>query len=112
MTLTALLNRPCTITTRADGTADDGYGNPTPVATTVTTVCELQQKTRDEPADEGELSVTQWLAIFPAGTILPTSATVTIDGQVYEVIGDSWAARNPRTQQPSHVEATLKRAGA
>src|SRR5689334_17240639 len=107
--LATLLNRPVTITRRLPSSDTDGYGNEIPDEDTVETVCELQQQQRTEPGDEGELSSTRWLAIFPAGTDLRTGDAIEVDGATYEVFGDPWPARNPRTRAESHVEATVVR---
>jgi hypothetical protein len=112
MPLEDLLNRPCTITRRSESGTIDDYGNDIPDEETVETVCELQQRTRltdGEPAGQGELSDTRWLLVLPAGTDIRTGDTVEVDGQVYEMFGDPWPARNPRTQEESHVECNLRR---
>lgn len=112
MTLTALLNRPLTLVTRtSDGTEDD-YGNDRPGETQTDVVGELQQIRRTEPVEDGELSDTSWMLFLPAGTVINTGDAVICDGQVYEVVGDPWQARNPRTQVESHIECTLRRTGA
>lgn len=103
--LTDLLNLPVTIVRRTTG---EGF-DPVPVESLVEVLGELQQTRRDEPANEGELSVTTWLLILPAGTDVRTGDAVIADGSIYEVVGDAWQARNPRTQLASHVECTLKR---
>lgn len=110
MALSTLINRPATILRRTydEGVTDD-YGNAIGTDEAIETVCEIQQRARTEPAGAGELSVTEWLAIFPAGVDLRTGDAVVVDGAVYELIGDPWAARNPRTQAESHIEATLRR---
>jgi hypothetical protein len=111
--ISGLLTRPVTIQRRSAGGSTDDYGNPTSTTETVSTIGELQQRVRDEPGGQGEVSRTDWLLVLPAGTPLDTSDTVTVDGRVFEVIGDPWPVRNPRTGQTSHVEATLRRvAGA
>lgn len=107
--LSTLLNRPMTILRRTASGTTDAYGADIPGTTEVEVVGELQQQRRDEPATEGELSDTRWLAIFPAGTSIDTGDAVACDGETFEVVGDPWAARNPRTQVVSHVEATLRR---
>lgn len=117
MTLTALLNRPVTLIARAASGDDDEYGNDKPDETLTATVCELQQRVRDEPdggqGAAGEISRTDWLLILPAGTPARTGDAAFIDGQIYELVGDPWIARNPRTQQVSHIECTVRRtAGA
>jgi hypothetical protein len=113
MTLSELINRDCSITRRTASGSTDDYGNEVATETTVDTVCELQQRNRSEPDAAGEFSDADWMLILPAGTEITTADTVTVDGQDYEVVGDPWPARNPRTREPSHVEATVRRtAGA
>lgn len=107
--LTDLLNLSVTIVRRSDTGGIDRYGNPMPTETFVETTGELQQIRRDEPADEGELSVTTWLLVLGADTDLRTGDAILANDGLYEVVGDPWQARNPRTQLASHVEATLKR---
>lgn len=108
--LTDLLNTPVTIITREyDPDTVDTGGVETPVETLTETVGELQQQQRTEPVEAGDLSDTKWLLILPAGASVMTGDAVLIDDMVFEVVGDPWHARNPRTQQASHVEATLRR---
>lgn len=106
-----LLTLPCTIQNRATGAAQDGFGNPVLAASgePVETVMELQQQGRTEDDDRGQVGEATWLAIWPAGTTVDEYAQVTTGGATYEVVGPPWAARNPRTRQASHVEATLRR---
>lgn len=106
MSLTDLLNLPVTIVRRTETT--DAF-DPVPVESLVETFGELQQTARAEPVGEGELSVTTWLLVLSAGTDVRTGDAVIADGATYEVVGAPWQARNPRTQLPSHVEATLKK---
>lgn len=90
-------------------TVDDGYGNQTPSgAAEVLTVCEIQQRTRLEAGGQGELSDTGWLIVLPASVNARTSDIVVADGVRYELVGDPWAARNPRTRSVSHVEASAR----
>lgn len=112
MSLAALLNRPLTIIQRSDAGAEDEYGNPVPTEAAVEVVGELQQIRRDEPGDQGEMSRTDWLLILPAGTSIDTGDAVICDGFIYEVVGDAERLRNPRTQEFSHVECTLRRTGS
>lgn len=108
-----LINTPCTLTLRLPGEKEDKYGKAIPVEDTVETVCEVQQDTREEPGDQGELSDTRWRAFFPAGTDLSTADSVSVEGLGdFEFVGDPWPARNPRTRQISHVEATLRQVAA
>lgn len=107
--LSTLINRPCTIIRRHEGTTRDAHGNLIPDEEEVETVCELQQRQRSEGDDAGELSDTRWMLFLPAGTEIDTGDGVVVDGQTFEMVGDPWNARNPRTQQESHIEATVRR---
>jgi len=110
MTLAQLLNTPVTILRRSASKETDPYGNPIASEEEVETVCEVQQRQRSEAGDAGELSDTQWLGIFPTETDLRTGDAVRVDGiGEFELVGSPWEARNPRTQSPSHVEATMRR---
>jgi hypothetical protein len=110
MALSNLLNRPCTITRRSTSSSVDEYGNPIDSVSNVETVCEIQQRSRDEQDDQAETSDTLWLLVLPPGTVIDTSDKVHVPGLGdFEMVGAPWPARNPRTQQESHVEATLRR---
>jgi hypothetical protein len=107
--LSKLLNRTVTITHRSASTDTDDYGNEIATETTTDTTGELQQQRRDEQDLAGETSDTHWLLILPAGTTIGTGDSVEVDGHVYELVGEPWPARNPRTRAESHIEATLRR---
>lgn len=107
--LAQLINRQCQIVRRSQSSDLDDYGNEIPGEEIVETVCELQQRRRDEPGGEGETSDTEWVAFFLPEADLDTGDGLIVDGVVYEVTGDPWSARNPRTQAESHIEATLRR---
>lgn len=107
--LSTLLNRPVTITRNLPSGDEDDYGNEIPTENVVETVGELQQVQRTEPGAAGELSVTHWLLMLPAGTDLRTGDSVEVEGAAYQLVGDPWQVRNPRTQAESHVEATVVR---
>lgn len=111
MTLTTLINRPCTITHRTWDGAADRYGSKLPVETDVVTVCELQQRQRNERDDAGETIDSSWLLVLLPETVIAAGDTVSVvgDGE-FEVHGEPWVSRNPRTQIVSHIEATVKRA--
>jgi hypothetical protein len=107
--ISQLLNTPVVITRNLPSSTTDAYGNEQPDTDETETFGELQQQQRSEPGSEGELSVTTWSLFLPAGTELRTSDTVEIDGATYQVTGDPWSVRNPRTGGVSHVEATVVR---
>jgi hypothetical protein len=109
VSIAGLLTLDCTITSRAGSGTIDDYGDETTDETTVTTVCELQQQQRNETTDPGTIADSTWLLILPAGTTIGPGDSVTINGDGYELVGEPWAARNPRTELASHVECTVKR---
>lgn len=108
MSIAGLLTLDCTITHRTASTAD-AYGDETSTTATVTTVCELQQRQRSETTDPGTIADSTWLLILPAGTTIGPGDSVTISGDAYEVHGEPWQARNPRTAVASHIEATVRK---
>lgn len=111
--LSELINQTCWIVTRpGSGDGDSYYGAEADetAATAVETVCEIQQRRRDEPNAEGELSKTDWLGIFPLDVVLKSSsAVVTEDRGTFELEGDPWKVWDPFAQQYDHVEADLVR---
>lgn len=109
MTLSQLINRPCTLVYRTDTGDTDELGNVIPSETRVDAVCEVQQDRREEPGDAGEVSDTRWSGYFLPGVDLRTADAVQVEGiGTFELIGDPWPARNPRTETEEHVEATLR----
>jgi hypothetical protein len=134
MPLADLINRPCVLRHRTGGSTVDGDGNEVPEWEEIETVCELQQAPVGRGENAEEISDTQWKAyllplvdlarLFGDGD-LGEGAFATIDkavrsgdeliveGTVFQVEGDPWQARNPRTRQESHIEIRLRRvAGA
>lgn len=103
------MNRPCTLLQRSEGETEDDYGNPIPVETAVETVCEIQQQQRFEREDADELAESRWLLILPIEQSVNTGDAVVVDGETYELVGDPWRVRNPRTGIHSHIEATVRR---
>lgn len=110
MSIASLLNRSGTILSRTAGTATDAYGNAVSTVGTVAVDCEIQQKSREEPGEEGEFSVTEWIGFFPSGTSLDTGDQVVVASLgTFEVVGDPWDA-NSGSSAVHHLEATLKKA--
>lgn len=114
MPLSTLINRPCTITRRSESGTTDEFGNDISKEETVETVYELQQRPAEDRETDDELAQAQLVAFFLPGTQLGSGDNVTdgLDGLQREVVGEPWQARNPRTKEPSHVEATLTRVAA
>ena len=111
--LSNLLNRPCQIVRRGPSGVEDDYGNELAGETVVSTVCELQSgagaNVGAEIGKHEDLRRTQRQCFFPVGTDIDGNDRVIVDNEFYEVEGEPWAVRNPRTQQMSHVEAKLIR---
>lgn len=107
-----MINRPCVLVLRDKTGEEDDFSNEAPDETEVESFCEIQQVDRSEPGDQGELSDTLWNGYFPAGTDLSTADAVRVpDLGEFELVGAPWPVRNRRTQQESHVEASLRRTG-
>lgn len=108
MPVATLINRSCTLLRRSEGDADD-YGNEVATDTPVSTVCEIQQRQRDEDDQMGELSDTLWTVFFLPTETVDTGDGLVVDGETYEMVGEPWVARNPMTQTNSHIEAVMRR---
>lgn len=106
--LSQLINLPCTILRRETGDTKTPYGRRRKTDTAIETVCELQQQASDEPTD-GQVADSSFLLIFEAGTDVRTGDAVVVSGHTYELTGQPWTARNPRTKLASHVEASARR---
>lgn len=72
------------------------------------TSCELQQTNETDGLD-GRVQSTTWRLWLPAGVELTGWDAVRVDGELFELEGDPWPVRNPRTSVVSHVEARVRR---
>lgn len=115
-----LLTLPCTLVLRTSTGATNDHGEEVMSTQEVDTVCEFQQRGRTEPTtegasarttgDQGDLSVTSWLLVLPAGCpAVDSGDQVVIGDLIYEFVGAPWRARNPVTGVESHVECTVVR---
>lgn len=107
MSLAKLINQPVSII--KNGAATDRYGNtiPSDVAT-VLTVGYLEQEASVETLDDRDVSVSSFVAYFPAGTDVNALDRVVFGTQTFQIDGEPWIVYNPRIQQTSHVRAKLK----
>lgn len=114
--IASLINRSCTIVVSQATGEEDDFSNEKAPQSQVATVCEIQQRQRDEDDDQGELSDADWNAFFlPADedSLSTASQLWVADEGTFEFVGAPWAVRDPETSTVSHVEATLRRtAGA
>jgi len=108
MTLAALLNQTCTITTRTASATVDRYGNPTDTEATTSTTCYCEQRQRSENTVDANVQSEDWLVMLPAGTDVAGNDKITVGSLVLEVVGPPWPVRNPRTQSASHVECNAR----
>jgi hypothetical protein len=103
------LTRKCTIRYQSSG-APDAHGNPTDFFFDVDTLCQFQQRGRQEIGDMGQLSDTTWLVTFLPNAVPPKAADqLIVDGVTYEFRGDSWPAYT-LSGRLDHIEATAARA--
>lgn len=111
MSVATLLSVPCELVRRSPSTPDE-YGDPTWAETAAETVCELQQESAVE-ANGQAVEDTTWRLFLPPGAASPEEPrgwdAVRVSGVTYELDGDTWAVRNPRTGGVSHVEARVRR---
>jgi hypothetical protein len=107
--LAQLMTKPCLIVSRSDAGTVDDLGNPMTDETLVETVCELQQRRRDEPDLQGELADSTWDLFLPAGTAIGTDDAVEVDGHRYELVGEPWDAAHDMSPAVAHVWATVRR---
>lgn len=110
MSLARLINRPCTIKRKTEGETRDKHGNAVSEIVETETVCELQQNPGFRDEDEGVVSSTRWVIYLLPGESVGSGDTINVDGAGdFEVFGDPWEARNPRTRRASHIEVPVRR---
>lgn len=108
MSILHLLTRPATLVRRdsADPLEPDAELVPVDAGETL---CELQQSTDTEHHD-GRVQSTTWRVWLPAELAGVTGwDALRVDGELFELDGDPWPVRNPRTSVVSHVEARVTR---
>lgn len=112
------MKTPCTLLLR-QAKGEDAYGNSVlgdPIE--VETFCAFQQRDREEPAGEGETSVTEWnlFLVWETTTLVQEAASRSLDtgdaarvrGRTYEVVGDP-EELDEGSRALWHVAATVKR---
>lgn len=107
--LTQLINRECQVIRRSESGTTDDYGNALDTEDVVDTQWEVQQRVRDE--HDNAVADTDWIAFFHPGEDIDSGDAI-VDGPTghrFEVVGQPWPVRNPRTQVESHVEAGVRR---
>lgn len=103
MLSTTMINTPCIIIRR--GPATDAFYEERDEEL-VDTVCELQQRQRSEPGDEGDLSKTIWDVFFLIDTpTFDSGDGLLIGDDEYEFEGKPWKASSS-SGCVDHIEAT------
>lgn len=109
MSIDRLLSQTATIIERSGSGSVDEYGDEVATETETEVACAIQQQRRDEE-DDSELGTGLWRGYFPAGTDLDGGDAIRVeDFGTFELDGPPWPVLNHRTNQVSHVEATLNR---
>jgi hypothetical protein len=103
-----LMTRQGTLLHRSQDGAPDEYGDPSWVTVEQGAALELQQEVSYE-AEGGALQLSTWRLFLPPYLGVDGWDAVDIDGEVYELEGDAWLARNPRTGENTHIEARVRR---
>lgn len=110
MSLARLINRPCTIRRMTEGEVRDKHGNVESVVAETETVCELQQQPAFRSESEEQVSENRWFVYLLPGEIVGSGDSIDIEGAgQFEVFGEPWEARNPRTRRASHIEVAVRR---
>jgi hypothetical protein len=105
----SLLRTPATVRYFSAGPPDE-HNDPTDEWTDVAVLCNMQQRSRQEYEDSGDLSSTMWLVVFAPTIDLPLSTDqLVVNGDTFQFRGDSWLAYGTRGNV-DHIEATLVRA--
>lgn len=108
-----LMTRSATLLRYADSGEVDEYGDAVKTLTETSVSCELQQQRRNEDDEQAEVAESRWRLFLPAGTEVDTGDAIEVGGDRYELVGEPWPVHNPRTEEISHIEATVRRvAGA
>ena len=103
-----LLTLTGTLLRRAQTGPPDEYGDPTWTELGEPIACELQQEVGYDAAG-GAIQLSTWRVFLPPTTPPTGWDGITIGAVTYELEGDAWLARNPRTGIDSHVEARVRR---
>lgn len=108
MSVNRMMTRTATILRRVPSGERDRYNNELTELVEDEVRCALQQQSRTEHEDRGEVSDTRWNLFLPYGTLLATGDAVEVDGDRYEVVGEPWIAKEG-SRSLWHVAATVQR---
>lgn len=111
MSLLELMSVPCELLSRyPDPGQTDPYGNPVQTETRTPSLCEIQQVSATEDHGDAVESNT-WRLFLPPDVPVRGWDAIELSGTGwrYEIEGDGWEVRNPRTGLVTHIEATVRR---
>lgn len=106
-----MLNRTVTIVHRIPDVDYDEFSGPLPDAPSTETMGSLDQIQRRELDGQGELAAAAYTLFLPAGTIIDSNDSVSIDGVSYELVGEPFQVENKLTGVIHHLECTVERTG-
>lgn len=110
MSLARLINRPCTIRRKTEGETRNKHGNAVSEIVETETVCELQQQPAFRSESDEAVSENRWQVYLLPGETVGSGDSIDIEGAgEFEVFGEPWEARNPRTGRASHIEVAVRR---
>lgn len=101
--MSRLFSKHATIT-RKTASGVDAAGRPTTTTSTTTTKCGYRHRLASDTFDGGLVVTDEITFYFPAGTVATPGDTITIDGDLYEVVSEPFHAWNHRTGATHHVE--------
>lgn len=108
MSLNRMMSIPCTVISEVATGEKDRYGDPITEEVEVETKCALQQFRGEEHEQAGEVSDTLWNLYLPYGTTIGSSASIRVEEREYEVVGESWSAKEG-SRSMWHIQALVRR---
>lgn len=103
-----MMTQPVTVQPAAYSTVDE-YGNSVlgPQGVAVAETGFLDQRGTVEYLNGRDTVVTNWKAFLHPDSVVTALATITFNGQTFQVDGEPYHVFNPRTRMFSHIECTL-----
>ena len=107
MALARLLNQPLIIQSVSTSSKDE-YGDQIKTDGAQTNVVGYLELTQSiEHLLDRDVTVSNWQAYFPAGTVISKMDYVIFNAQKFQVDGEPWNVYNPRTRLISHILCKL-----
>jgi hypothetical protein len=101
-----LMTMPCVVDHTEPGDPDEYGDHPPAVSSSSDERCWVSQSRRGE--EEG-IEFERWNIYFPPEVTVDANDMVTVNGELYHVLGAPWKVVDPLTALPTHIEATAVR---